>query len=70
MVLTTGAWDGSPDIDDVATTLVAKLVRRHPHVFADAEASTPEEVEAQWAAIKAAEKAVTAGDVGASGALA
>jgi XTP/dITP diphosphohydrolase len=45
------------DIDDIAATLVAKLVRRHPHVFADAEASTPEEVEAQWAAIKAAEKA-------------
>lgn len=45
------------DIDDVAAGLVAKLVRRHPHVFADSTASTPEEVEAQWAAIKAAEKA-------------
>ncbi len=45
------------DIDDVAGGLVAKLVRRHPHVFADAVATTPAEVEAQWAAIKAAEKA-------------
>lgn len=44
-------------IDDVAATLVAKLVRRHPHVFGDADASTPEEVEAQWAAIKEAERA-------------
>lgn len=45
------------DIDDVAGGLVAKLVRRHPHVFADGEASTPEEVEEAWARIKAEEKA-------------
>ena len=34
------------DIDSVAGLLVDKLVRRHPHVFADGDASTPEEVEA------------------------
>ena len=45
------------DIDDVAGGLVAKLVRRHPHVFADGDASTPEEVEEAWARIKAEEKA-------------
>jgi XTP/dITP diphosphohydrolase len=45
------------DIDEVAGVLVAKLVRRHPHVFADAQASTPEEVEEAWARIKAEEKA-------------
>ena len=45
------------DIDDVAAGLVEKLVRRHPHVFAGAQASTPEEVEAQWAQIKAQERA-------------
>lgn len=45
------------DIDVVAGGLVEKLVRRHPHVFADGEASTPEEVEAAWAQIKATEKA-------------
>ena len=45
------------DIDDVAGGLVAKLVRRHPHVFADGDASTPEEVEEAWARIKAQEKA-------------
>jgi XTP/dITP diphosphohydrolase len=45
------------DIDDVAAGIVAKLVRRHPHVFADGVASTPGEVETSWEAIKAAEKA-------------
>ncbi|MEO7069404.1 MAG: MazG nucleotide pyrophosphohydrolase domain-containing protein, partial [Nostocoides sp.] len=45
------------DIDDVAGHLIDKLVRRHPHVFADADASTPAEVEEQWARIKAEEKA-------------
>ena len=44
------------DIDDVAAGLVAKLLRRHPHVFADGAASNPEEVEVSWEAIKAAEK--------------
>lgn len=44
------------DIDDVAAGLVAKLIRRHPHVFAEGEASTPEEVESSWEQIKAAEK--------------
>ncbi|MEI2778736.1 MAG: MazG nucleotide pyrophosphohydrolase domain-containing protein [Tetrasphaera sp.] len=43
-------------IDDVAAVLVEKLIRRHPHVFADAEATTPAEVEAQWARIKEQER--------------
>lgn len=45
------------DIDDVAAGLVDKLVRRHPHVFADDDATTPQEVEERWERIKAAEKA-------------
>ncbi|MDV3222371.1 MazG family protein [Intrasporangium sp.] len=44
------------DIDDVAGELVEKLVRRHPHVFSDVEAHTPDDVEANWETIKAAEK--------------
>lgn len=44
------------DIDDVAETLTEKMVRRHPHVFADAIATTPEEVLVHWNAAKAAEK--------------
>ncbi len=46
-------------IDDVADGIVAKLVRRHPHVFADGAARTPGEVEVAWEQIKAAEKGRT-----------
>jgi len=44
------------DIDDVAAGLTEKMVRRHPHVFAGAVATTPEEVLVHWNAAKAAEK--------------
>jgi hypothetical protein len=44
------------DVDDVAAGIVAKLRRRHPHVFADAEAPTAAHVEASWDRIKAEEK--------------
>lgn len=44
------------DIDDVADRIVAKLRRRHPHVFADVHAPSPADVEANWETIKAAEK--------------
>ncbi len=43
-------------IDDVAGELVTKLVRRHPHVFADRSVSGAAEVAANWEVIKAAEK--------------
>jgi XTP/dITP diphosphohydrolase len=43
-------------IDDVADGIISKLVRRHPHVFGDARADTAEQVEANWHALKAAEK--------------
>ncbi|WP_446667040.1 MazG family protein [Flexivirga sp. B27] len=43
-------------VDDVAGLLVEKLIRRHPHVFGDGDASTPDEVEQSWERIKAAEK--------------
>ncbi len=38
-------------VDDVAADLAAKLVRRHPHVFADADAT---DLHGQWDAIKKA----------------
>lgn len=44
------------DIDDVADGIINKLMRRHPHVFSDAQASTAADVEANWHALKAAEK--------------
>ena len=43
-------------IDDVAADLVAKLIRRHPHVFADVVAASAADVETNWDAIKKAEK--------------
>ena len=47
--------DDAFDVDDVARDLVAKLVHRHPHVFAGAQ--TPAERQhVQWDAIKKAEK--------------
>lgn len=44
------------DIDAVADGIITKLIRRHPHVFADTQAETAAEVEANWHALKAAEK--------------
>lgn len=44
------------DIDDVARRIVAKLRRRHPHVFADVQVASAAHVEANWETIKAAEK--------------
>lgn len=51
------ADEGTFDIDDVAEVEVEKLIRRHPHVFADVDADTPEHVYANWERIKAEEKA-------------
>src|SRR5512145_61775 len=39
-------------IDDVVASIAAKMVRRHPHVFGNASASTPEAVSRQWDHIK------------------
>jgi XTP/dITP diphosphohydrolase len=49
---------GAPfDIDDVATDLVAKLVGRHPHVFAGTEQiDTAQRQEHRWEELKRAEK--------------
>ncbi len=48
----TDAWS----IDDVAAGIVEKLVRRHPHVFGDSDASTAAHVEARWDELKRTEK--------------
>jgi len=48
---------GTFDFGDVVETVTAKLVRRHPHVFADAEGRTAEAVEGLWERIKAEERA-------------
>ena len=51
------AVDDGFTIDDVADTLAAKLIRRHPHVFGSVSVSSAGEVNANWEAIKKAERA-------------
>jgi MazG family protein len=43
---------GEGDLESVARDVHAKLVRRHPHVFGDAEARTAGRVRERWEAIK------------------
>jgi len=47
---------GEFNIDDVIDQVHEKMVRRHPHVFADVEAGDSAEVLKNWEAIKAEEK--------------
>ena len=58
---------GEFDIDDVCRDVNAKMVRRHPHIFGDAEASTPEEVADIWAAVKLRERQAAVAAVNAEG---
>jgi tetrapyrrole methylase family protein/MazG family protein/ATP diphosphatase len=48
--------EGAFGPDDVVAAICDKLVRRHPHVFADEAASGSEEVLRNWERIKAAER--------------
>jgi XTP/dITP diphosphohydrolase len=57
--------EGRFDLGGVAGGIAAKLVRRHPHVFAGADAADSTAVNRSWEAIKAQERAA-AGDEGAS----
>lgn len=43
-------------LEDVIDGISRKMIRRHPHVFGDAQAATPEESLALWKKIKAEEK--------------
>ena len=49
--------NGDFEFGDVVEAITRKLIRRHPHVFSNASADTPEGVKVQWDDIKAAEKA-------------
>ena len=53
---------GAFDIDDVAEVLRQKLVRRHPHVFGEAEAGSAAEVKERWDRIKREERGGEASD--------
>ncbi len=57
------------DFGDVVETVTAKLVRRHPHVFADADGRTAKAIEGLWERIKLQEKAER-GEAAPTGALA
>jgi XTP/dITP diphosphohydrolase len=58
---------GGFTIDDVADTLAAKLVRRHPHVFGSVTVTSASDVNANWEEIKKAERAAKAAAAGSSG---
>ncbi len=45
------------DFGDVVTAVTKKMIRRHPHVFGDAQARSAGDVKGQWDRIKAEEKA-------------
>ncbi len=44
--------EGAGDLASVAREIEVKLIRRHPHIFADAIADTPAEVKSRWERIK------------------
>jgi tetrapyrrole methylase family protein/MazG family protein len=47
---------GHFDIGDVITAIQDKMIRRHPHVFGNVKAETPDQVLKNWAQLKAEEK--------------
>jgi len=53
---TMAAEDGKFDIADSLQAINSKLIRRHPHVFAEGDARTADDVKKRWDQIKAEEK--------------
>ncbi len=51
-----GREEGTFDVRDTLRSIITKLILRHPHVFGETRAGTPEEVIANWEKIKAGEK--------------
>jgi tetrapyrrole methylase family protein/MazG family protein len=60
------AEEGVFDLTDVNAAIASKIVRRHPHVFGDAEVRTSSDVNRQWERIKADERAGAAEAEGAA----
>ena len=61
---------GAFDFGDVVQTVSEKMLRRHPHVFGQAQELDHEAVGKLWQEIKAQEKAAKPGPTGEEGALA
>ncbi|MDY8110490.1 nucleoside triphosphate pyrophosphohydrolase [Fulvimarina sp. 2208YS6-2-32] len=57
-----GAEAGWFSFEDVVEAITKKMIRRHPHVFGDAQARTAGSAKGQWERIKAEEKAERAAD--------
>lgn len=51
-----GSEKGAFDVGDVLNSVCDKLIHRHPHIYGDVEATTEEEVKANWEAIKLKEE--------------
>jgi tetrapyrrole methylase family protein / MazG family protein len=62
-----GAEAGVFDLTDVSRATMAKIIRRHPHVFGDVVAGTSDEVVRNWEQIKALERAERSAEVAGNG---
>ncbi len=59
-----GDEEGAFDYADVANALCDKLIYRHPHIYGDIHASTPEQVLHNWEALKLRKKKRKSGTLG------
>ena len=59
-----GEEQGKFDLADVANGVCDKLIYRHPHVYGDVLAESPEEVKQNWEALKLRKKARKSGVLG------
>lgn len=57
------------DLDDVARTITEKMIRRHPHVFADKHYASLDEQKQDWEAIKKSERNDGVNSISAAGVL-
>ena len=59
-----GEEQGEFNYTDVANAVCDKLIYRHPHVYGDIHADTPEEVKQNWEALKLRKKKRKSGTLG------
>lgn len=59
-----GEEEGAFDFGDVADALCDKLIYRHPHVYGDIHANTPDQVKESWEALKLRKKNRRSGTLG------
>lgn len=59
-----GEEEGAFDFGDVADALCDKLIYRHPHVYVDIHANTPDQVKENWEALKLRKKNRRSGTLG------